>query len=492
VIRQNLPILQVVIPLLSAAICLLIRSPRLAWLIAMAASMAAAAISILLALQVATTGPISYAIGGWPAPWGIVYEIDWVGAFVLIIVSGTAATVSVYAKRSVDAEIDTARQPVFYALFLLVIAGLLGIVATGDVFNLFVFLEISSLSSYALISMGRDRRALTAAYRYLVMGTIGATFYIIGVAFLYMSTGTLNMADLRELLPLVSDSRAVVAAFVFITVGLSLKLALVPLHLWLPDAYTYAPSVVTAFLAATATKVAVYALIRIDLTIFGGTEFFTRLPLREVLLVLAVTAMVVASLIAVYQRDAKRMLAYSSLAQIGYMVLGIGMATVTGLAGGIVHMFNHAITKGALFLALGCAVYRGIGTSFDDLAGLGRRMPLTSAAIVIAGLSLIGVPLTAGFISKWYLAVAAIEAGAWLLVVTILGSSLIAVVYVWRLVETIYMRPAPEGAEIREAPLSMMVPLWILAAACVAFGIEAEWTGGTARRAAAVLLGAAP
>ena len=491
-IRQHLPILQVVIPLLSAALCVLVRNRRFAWLITVAASLAAAAVSVAMAFQISASGPISYALGGWPAPWGIVYEIDWVGAFVLIIVSGIAVTVAVYARQSVDAEIDMERQPAFYAMFLLCIAGLLGIVATGDVFNLFVFLEISSLSSYVLVSMGKGRRALTAAYRYLVMGTIGATFYIIGVAFLYMSTGTLNMADMRELLPLVSDHRAVLAGFAFITVGLCLKLALVPLHLWLPDAYTHAPSAVTAFLAATATKVAVYALIRIDITIFGNTDFFIRLPLREILTILAVAAMVFASLAALFQTDVKRMLAWSSLAQIGYMVLGMSMATVTGLAGGIVHLFNHAVTKGALFMAVGCIVWRSSNTSFDDLAGLGRRMPFTSAAIVIGGLSLIGVPATAGFVSKWYLTVAALEQGSWMLVAAILGSSLIAVAYVWRLIEAIYMQPAKPDAVAGEAPVSMLVPLWILTAACIVFGVSATWTGATATSAAAALLGAAP
>ncbi|MSO99423.1 MAG: monovalent cation/H+ antiporter subunit D family protein, partial [Rhodospirillaceae bacterium] len=472
--------------------CLLFRNALIAWLIAMAATLLAAAISVALMIQISTTGPITYELGGWPAPWGIVYEIDWVGAFVLIIVSGIGATVAVYARNSINSEIDIGRHYVFYAMYLLSVAGLLGMSATGDVFNLFVFLEISSLSSYVLVSMGRDRRALTAAYRYLVMGTLGATFYIIGIAFLYMSTGTLNMADLRELLPLVSDSRAVLAAFAFITVGLCLKLALVPLHFWLPDAYTYAPSVVTAFLSATATKVAVYALIRLDLSIFGGTEFFTRLPIRDVLTALAVVAMVFASLVAVFQRDAKRMLAYSSLAQIGYMVLGIGMSTVTGLTGGIIHLFNHAITKGALFMAIGCVAYRGVNTHFDDLAGLGKRMPFTSAAIVIAGLSLVGVPVTAGFISKWYLTVAALEEGSWVLVVAILGSSLIAVVYVWRLVETMYMRQAAPDAAVGDAPPSMLVPLWLLTAACLVFGTNATWTGATAKAAATALLGVAP
>ena len=219
---------------------------------------------------------------------------------------------------------------------------------TGDAFNLFVFLEISSLSSYVLISLGKDRRALTAAYQYLIMGSIGATFFVIGVGLLYMMTGTLNMADLAARLPKVLHTRTVLAAFGFLTVGIGLKLAMFPLHLWLPNAYTYAPSVVTVFLAATATKVAVYVFVRFFFTIFGMPFVFDTLPVGTILLTLGLAGVLGASTVAIFQTNVKRLLAYSSVAQIGYMLLGIGMASVTGLTAGILHLFNHAIMKGGL------------------------------------------------------------------------------------------------------------------------------------------------
>ena len=368
-LSEHLPVLVVIVPLMAAPLCVLLDHPRAAWRAALVAALVSLAFAIGLLLQVSGGAVISYHLGGWAPPWGIEYRIDLLAAFVLLLVTAMARLVLMFARRSVEQEIPTERTTRFYAAFLLALTGLLGIVVTGDLFNVFVFLEISSLSSYALISMGRDRRALTAAFQYLVMGTIGATFILIGIGFLYMMTGTLNMADLAARLPAVADTRTVLAAFAFLTVGIGLKLALFPLHLWLPNAYTYAPSVVTAFLAATATKVAVYVLLRFMFTIFGAEFALETMPFNTILLVLGIAGILSASMVAIFQDNVKRMLAYSSVAQIGYMVLGIGLATTAGLTAGIVHLFNHALMKGALFLALGawctgsgrsgCATSRG-------------------------------------------------------------------------------------------------------------------------------------
>ncbi|HLB80675.1 MAG TPA: monovalent cation/H+ antiporter subunit D family protein [Dongiaceae bacterium] len=488
-ITPHLPVLQVVLPLLAAPVCVLLRNGRLAWLLALVVGWGSLLIAVLLLVRVLDGPPLSYAIGGWAPPWGIEYRIARLNAFLLVIVAAIDAVVLVYARASVEREIDPDRVYLFYAAFLLCFTGLLGIAATGDAFNLFVFLEISSLSSYALIAMGRDRRALTAAYQYLIMGTIGATFILIGVGLAYMVTGTLNMADMADRLVGLTGNRTVRVAFAFLTVGLSLKLALFPLHLWLPNAYAYAPSVVSAFLTATATKVSVYALLRFTFSIFGADVAFEVLPLHLILPPLAILAMFVGSLVAIFQDDVKRMLAYSSIAQIGYIVLGISFASLNGLTAGIVHLFNHALTKGGLFLALGCVFYRLGSVRLGDMRGLGQRMPLAMAAFVVGGMGLIGIPLTAGFVSKWYLVVAALDSGWWPIAVLVLGSSLLALVYVWRVVEVVYFQPAPrERGEIREAPLSMVLPTWVLIGASVYFGIDTSVTVGVARAAAAFLL----
>jgi multicomponent Na+:H+ antiporter subunit D len=488
---DHLPALQVVLPLIAAPLIVLVRSRSFAWLATTAVSYACLVIAVQLFSRVAASGPISYAIGSWPAPWGIEYRVDALSGFVLVALSLTASFVAPYAQRSIAAELAPERQYLMYAMYCLCLAGLLGITITGDAFNLYVFLEIASLSTYVLVALGPRRRALVAAYQYMVMGTVGATFYVIGVGLLYLMTGTLNLVDMAERLRSVDDVRPVLAALGFITVGIGLKLALFPLHQWLPNAYAYAPSMATAFLAATATKVSVYVLLRFYFMVFDPAPLFERLPTREVFIALSVAAMVTASLVAVFEQDVKRLFAYSSVAQIGYITLGIGVDNQASLTGSIVHLLNHGVTKGAIFLLLGGVALRSGAASMTvaSLAGLGSRMPITAFGLVIAGLSLIGVPGTAGFITKWYLIVGAIDQGLWWLVAVIVATSLIAVAYVWRVVEVAYLRPARDGAAAPgEAPLGMLAAGLAMAALCVYFGFDTTFSVGGARDAAGLLL----
>ncbi|MCB1627881.1 MAG: monovalent cation/H+ antiporter subunit D family protein [Xanthomonadales bacterium] len=485
-------VLIVVIPLLAAPLATLLRGRVAPWLLATAVSWTVLAVALYLITKVYSYGTLSYALGGWAAPIGIEYRLDAANALVQLLIALVAAVVMPYALVSARRDIDNDRQPGFYAAMLLLLAGLLGITATGDAFNVFVFLEISSLSTYTLIALGRDRKALTSAFRYLIMGTVGATFFLIGVGLLYAMTGTLNMADLAQRLPEVSDTRTMHTAVAFLVVGVCLKLALFPLHLWLPNAYTYAPSTVTALVAATSTKVAVYVLIRFLYTIFGIDFSFGKLPLSQILLALAVIGMLVASAVAINQPNAKRLLAYSSVAQVGYMVLGLALASSLGVTAALLHMFNHALMKGALFLALGCIAYRVGNNDVDRMRGLGKAMPWTMAAFVIGGLSLIGVPLTVGFISKWYLVLAALEQGWWWLVVVILVSSLLAVIYIWRIVEVAYFQPSESRDVQREAPLGLLLPTWALVLMNLWFGVDTRLSVGLAEQAALALTGIGP
>ena len=487
---NHLPVLLVVVPLVAAPIAALLNRPRLSWAVAVAATLWALYAALELLSQTMAAGAIHYELGGWPAPYGIEYVVDPVNAWVVVIVALIGALVAPYARVSVEREITEDRIPLFYAAFILCLTGLLGIAVTGDVFNVFVFLEISSLSAYALIALGSDRRALTASFQYLIMGSVGATFIVIGIGLMYVMTGTLNMADLADRLPEVSGTRTIPVAFTFLTVGITLKLALFPLHLWLPNAYTYAPSAVTAFIASTATKVGVYLLLRFFFTIFGVTFSFDVMQLDRILMPLALIAIVTMSLVAIYQENVKRLLAYSSVAQIGYMVLGISFASVLGLTAGILHLFNHALMKGALFMSMGCVMYRVGSVRLERMNGLGRAMPWTMAAFVVGGLSLIGVPLTVGFISKWYLVQAALEQGMWPVAGVVLLGSLLALMYVWKVVEVAYFREADPELGISEAPLSLLVPTWVLVLGNLYFGINASDSVGIATRAAEVLLGA--
>jgi multicomponent Na+:H+ antiporter subunit D len=446
-------------------------------------------IALTLLAEVRGGSTISYKLGNWAPPLGIEYRIDLLNAYVLVIVAAIGAVVMPFGFGTPEPGLKEGKHHLYYASFLLGLTGLLGITITGDAFNVFVFLEVASLASYTLISLGQHRRALTAGFSYLIMGSIGGTFILIGVGMVYMMTGTLNMADIAARLPNVLDTRTIWMAFAFLIIGVSIKLAVFPLHQWLPNAYSYAPPVVSAFLAATATKVSYYILVRVIFTLFGTAFVFETMGMQRLLMPLALLAMFLGSIAAIYQNDLKRLLAYSSIAQIGYMTLGLSFANENGLTGGLVHLFNHALMKGGLFLVVAGIVYKLGSSTIGDMRGIGRRMPVTMAAFVIGGLSLIGVPGTVGFISKWYLVLAALDTGAYVVAFMILASSLLAVVYVWRVVEVMYFQDGSEGHEdLRDPPLSMLIPTWVLIGATIYFGFTTELTAGTAADVAHMLL----
>ncbi len=491
-ITDNLPALVVVLPLLGGLLATLVGRFAWLWSTIITGSVFLLTYTLFTAVQ---AGPgMRYEFGNWPYLWGIEYRIDLLNAFILLVVSGIAFIATIYAKLSVEDEIPADRHNFFYSVWLLAITGLLGITITGDAFNVYVLLEISSLTIYALIAMGKDRdpRALTASLRYLILGSVGASFILLGIGYLLMVTGTLNMADMHAQLmamPEATQNRTILVAFAFLLVGLSLKMALFPLHTWLPKAYTYAPSAVTAMVAATATKVGVYMAFRFLFTIFGYKFTFVDMPSYHILIICAAVGIIITGLTAIRQTNAKKLLAYSSVGQIGYIVAGFALANPQGVAGSLVHIFNHAAMKGGMFMALGAVAYRVGGTNMKDLRGLGKRMPLTAGCITAGALGLIGFPMTAGFISKWYLVQGALAGGSWLLAFTILFGSLLAVIYSWKMIEAMYFRE-PEGktAEATEAPYMLVLPTMALIGLSIYFGINAEFTAGTALKAAAALL----
>ncbi|MQA03942.1 MAG: monovalent cation/H+ antiporter subunit D family protein [Streptosporangiales bacterium] len=487
----HLPALQVLLPLLCAPMCVLVRHRLVAWLFFLLATVSALACAVLLAVRVSGGRELHYAMGGWEPPVGIEYVIDAANVPVLILVSGIGFVVGIYAKRSIEAEIDRHRIPLVYACACLTFTGLLGVTATGDAFNAFVFFEIASLSSYALIAMGRRRRALLAAFRYLIIGTIGATFLLIGIGLAYAVTGTLNMADLAARLPDVYGNRALTAAVAFTFVGLCVKMAVFPLHAWLPDAYAEAPSALSTFFAATSTKVAIYAFMRFAYTVFGVTLVFRMLPVDTIGMVIGSAGMVIGAAVACFQKDLKYLLAWSSVGQIGYIVVGFSLHSVGGLTAAYLHLVNHGVTKAALFAVAGMLLLRLGSVRLSALAGLGRRMPWTFAAIVLAGLGLVGVPPTAGFVSKWALVVALVTDGKWVLVAVVLVSSLLALVYVGRIVEVCWFREAPATGPVESPPASMVAATWLLVLASLYLGIDPARLDSLAEGAARALLGGA-
>lgn len=470
---DHLPALQVAAPMLGAVVCAIVRRGAVCAAISLAVCLAMPMVSAAILCDVLANGAVSYAMGSWPPPVGIEYRIDALNGFVLLLVSLVAALLAIWMPRSIAGEIAPERRGWSYAVYLMALCGLLGMTISGDAFNIFVFMEISSLASYALIALGRDRRALVAAWQYLIIGTVGATFYVLGVGILFSATGTLNLDDMAGIIAEGSAGGAVFRGGAFIVVGIGLKLALFPLHRWLPNAYAFAPSAATVFLAATATKVAVYLLIRFIRSIFGESIQTDGLDVQTVLLALACLGMLVPSLVAVLQDNVKKMLAWSSIAQVGYMILGVGIANVSGLAGGIAHMFNHAAIKAALFLAVGCMVHATGVCRIGRMAGLGRTMPSVAAAFSLAGLGLIGIPGTAGFVSKWMLIQGAVEAGMWWAVAAIALSSIMAAIYIGRVIEIAWFRAPDEAVgRPRAVPVEMIAVTWIVTLGVVYFGLE--------------------
>jgi multicomponent Na+:H+ antiporter subunit D len=277
-----------------------------------------------------------------------------------------------------------------------------------------------------------------------------------------------------------------------VVVGISTKLAVFPLHQWLPNAYSFAPPIVSAFLASTATKVAYYLLLRFTLGLFGASLVFHDIRIQLLLMPLSLAGMFLGSIAAIYQSDLKRLLAFSSIAQIGYMTLGLSLASPGGVAAGILHVFNHALMKGSLFLVAACVTWRLGGTRIEDMRGLGRRMPFTMSAMVVGGLAMIGVPGTVGFVSKWALVVAALEQGSIVVAALVMLSSLLTLVYVWRLVEVAYFsEPGPDIPK-GDAPLRLLLPTWVLAGASIYFGLFSAFPTGVASLAASQLMAGAP
>ena len=482
---SNLPAIQVALPLIAAPLCALVRRQQIAWIFTTIVFWSVFAIAIAIFVEVISTGPIHYTMGGWLPETGIAYVVDPLNALLLVLVAGMGATIIPAARLGIGVEVVSRARPLFYTVALLALTGMLGIVITGDVFNLYVFLEISSLASYGLVAMGADRRAMRAAFNYLIQGTVGATFILMGIGLAYMITGTLNMADMAARLGDANDSAAAHAALAFIVVGAGIKFALFPAHTWMPNAYTYAPSLVSAFFGATATKVGAYILIRFLFSVFGIEFSFESMHIGPFLIVLGLIGAVIGSLVAIWQEDLKRMLAYSSVAQVGYIAAAIGFANHDGMVGAVVHIFNHGLMKGVLFLIMACVILKVGTATLSSFHGLGRRMPVCAACFVVAGLSMIGVPFTVGFISKWYFILGAIEAGLWPAAAIIVLSSLLAVVYVWRVVEAAYFtEPVDHTGGVDEASPLLLVPVVILTVLCIVLGVFTDLTVGVASMAA--------
>lgn len=436
---EDLPVLLIVVPILAATLPLLLglRYERTGWTVAALATTGVFAMALWLAVAVVTSGePVIHALGGFPRAYGIELVVDRLSALLVVLVGGVSAGVLAYTRRGGP------RGNSFYSAYLLLVGGLMGLSVTGDVFNMFVFLEITSISTYSLVAKGDSGESAVAALKYLIIGTVGASLYLVGVGYLLLATGTLNMIELAAALPEVGYSNPLIqVAFAFIFVGFAIKAAIFPLHTWQPDAYQRAPDGVTPLISALVSTVSAYALFRVLYTVFT-VEFLRTTPYAsEILLVMGSISVLAGTALAVMQTEVKRMLAYSSVSQFGLIVTAYGLATETALVGAIVHLLGHAIMKGGLFLAVGVVATKMGARTVEGYAGLAKRAPVTAGAFAVLGLSLVGVPPSVGFLGKWFIAVGAVEAGVWPVAAVVFLSTMLTLAYVARLIEKMYFTP---------------------------------------------------
>jgi multicomponent Na+:H+ antiporter subunit D len=468
-----LPVL-LLLPLLFGAVFAVLAGlwrPAAAQATAIVATAASLVGSVVGLVRVTADGPITHDLGGWPPPVGIEYVLDPLSAYLATIISLIGLLIAIYPVHAAF-DLRPPRGAPLYPLMLLLLSGLMGVVLSGDLFHLFVFLEVYAISTYALVSLGGNR-AVFASLRYLLLGTLGSGLYLLGVGFVYFATGTLNMADAASLLPAVSDSPTILGALALIVLGLGLKMALFPLHVWLPDAHSYSPPGVAALLAAVQVKAGAYALVRILYDVFGPSYLGTGgLPVGLALTWFGAAGIVAGSVLAIRQTDIKRMLAYSTVAQLGYIGLGIGLGTPLALVGALLHVLNHALMKSGLFLVAGGIIQQTGLKTISRFAGLGSRMPWTMAGFAIVASSMVGIPPTAGFFSKFYLVWATVDAGSWVLASVIVGSSVLTLAYFIRLFEQIFvLEPAEEVvARAREPGPRVLGTVGTLALAVVAVG----------------------
>jgi multicomponent Na+:H+ antiporter subunit D len=443
------------------------------WALAVTAFCTVAA--AVLTRRVALEGPFSYLMGGWAAPWGIELRFDEFSAaalFICVIMLLALCFSGPYVRRAVPGP----RIVWYYSLLLVNLGGMIGFVVTADLFNLFVFMELVAVSSYALVAVGGGRTAALAAFKYLMAGAVSSALILFCIGVLHALTGSLNMADVALRLAAVESRAPVQLALAGMTAAFMVKAGLFPVHVWLPDAHAIAPSPINAVSSALVVKLGIIGLLRI-FPLFGAAGAVSLAPLYEALAWLGAISILAGAFFALFQQDIKLMLAYSTISNIGYIVLGLGLAGELAVTGAGIHVLNHAIIKAALFLAAGAMIHQSGYRTLHDLRGIGRVMPLTTLALLIGALSIVGLPPTAGFLGKWYIALGALEAGRPGFAVAVLGGALLIFIYFARMLNAFYFR-APSHEEmlaVREAPASMLGPVLLLAALCVLGGLFGRW-----------------
>jgi len=474
---QHFPILIVLLPLTAALL-----SPFFSYFHRQAgkwvaiASLGGAFLSAVgLLLQTIQGGgqEIHYWFGNWAPPLGIEFVVDPINGAIVVMITFIALLTAIYSTPFVK-NTNWLYMGGYYTLMALLCVGLSGMTLTGDVFNLYVYLEIASLAGYGLIALGGNKGTL-AAFRYLLIGTIAASLYLLGVAFMYALTGSLNMADLSVLLQGSMDNPLMLMTVALLIAALGIKAALFPFHGWQPDAYTFSHPGAAPLISGAMAKVPMYAMLRFFFYIFGAQHLFVQHGLLIVGAFGAI-AIILGSVMAIAQDDFRRMLAYSSVAQIGYIAVGLAVGNFYGLIGAVLHIINHAIMKSSLFMVIGGIRHRFGEFRISMLGQLHKKMPLTITVLVITALGMIGIPPTNGFFGKWYIMLGAVQAEQYIYVAVLVISTLLNAIYFFRVMENVFVNPPADLKEVNapkgklELPLQMLIPIVIMGIAVLALG----------------------
>lgn len=485
---NQIPILVILFPLAATALCHLIGHFSVQWSkrIVISALFISAVCAALQLVQVVKTGQaIHYFIGGWAPSYGIEFVIDGLNGVIVLLVAVASWATALYSSpfEALERGENSVRSCGYYAMLSFLSIGLLGMASTGDAFNLYVFMEITAISGYGLIAVG-ERKGPIAAFRYLLTGTIGASMYLMGAGFLYSATGTLNMADLADKMNGLEDSPLIILSVGCMIVGFGIKMALFPLHGWQPAAHSYAHPAADPMIAGVMIKVPAYAMLRFFFCIFKETS-----PVMELFFdaigVMAVCGVLFGSLKALRYDTYNKILAYSSIGQVGYIAMGFAIGNFYGLVGAVLHIVSHAFMKSGLFYTSGALKYRFGIHETDKLGQVYREMPVTSLAMTVCALSMIGLPPFAGFFSKWYLALGAIENGQYIFVAVLIASSLLSAIYFFRIFEKMFMERKTasrrkdtaalmEKSSLRgrlELPWQLIVPMLVVIAAVILLGL---------------------
>ena len=472
---KSFPMLVVLIPFMSSFLMPMVKSERTAKIISIMVNFICVTLAALTFYYVSVNGVFKYDMGHFEAPWGIEFKAGIFESAMACVFTLVSFLVAWHSAVNVQRDIPAGKTPIYYLLFNIFNASICGITFTNDIFNAFVFIEVSTLAACGMIVVKDKAQNISAAIKYLVYSSLGSGLILMGIAFIYSITGNLNMEFIGiEISNVYGKYHSVsMAALGLLTIGIGIKGAMFPFHVWLADAHSSATDATSAVISAIGLKGPAILLIKVFYTVFGA-NIIRESGILDIVIALGSAGMIMGSVFAIFQDNIKKMIAYSSIAQMGYVFFGIGLGNTLGLVIAIVHMMGHALTKSALFLSAGLMTGKINSYSIKDMSGIGRKMHLALGVFALGAFSMIGIPIFPGFISKWNLCMASIESKRTGLVAVILISSILNCIYYIPFLTKGYFKCKSEfvnNIKACEKPIASVMPGMFLVIAMTALGI---------------------